>query len=342
MSEVLGRAVIEMADNARRIDVPVASALARVPFSEDELRDPLCRIPWSAFAAFLDELEDASGGPEGFAQVVGQVQPMLFSNVFPLLRFLLSPRDLYRMIHTALGFVYLHIKVSEAMRSDGALVVTIDIPEPHRPCAAFFHACKGGMRTVPLILGQPEVDVSADLSERRGVFTIALAESKTLVARVRRASVSFLLKSAVAEVERSWMETRRRVAELEMANQRLVELTARLEAEAALRNHAEIALRAAEEAFAGARFRLTEDGTLVKESEAALTFAERLEKLALAWKLTPRHVEVTSHVVRGLSNKDIAARLACAVHTVELHVTEVLKRSGLESRSAVAAAFWSE
>ena len=80
---------------------------------------------------------------------------------------------------------------------------------------------------------------------------------------------------------------------------------------------------------------------LVVHQEPARAFAERLERLAARAGLTPRQVEVAALVVRGLANKEIAASLACATHTVELHVTDVLKRSGLATRTALVAAFWS-
>jgi hypothetical protein len=280
MSQVLGRAMMTVADNVRRLGVPIETSIERLGRSEAELRDPLCRIPWDACADFLDEMEAACGGPDEFAHAFAGVQPALFSEVLPLLRFLLSPRDLYRMIHVSLGFIYLNVKVTERDCDDGRLIVTIDIPPPWRPSAAYFHACAGGMRTVPLIMGQPAVEVIAEVTERRGVFTIQLRESKTLVARMRRASVSFVARTACAEMERAWLETRRRVAELEASNARLLAATRRYEDEAMRRERAETALRAAEQAFAGASFRVAADGTLVQESDAAVAFAARLEQLA--------------------------------------------------------------
>jgi DNA-binding CsgD family transcriptional regulator len=227
-------------------------------------------------------------------------------------------------------FAYTHIRVTDMDLDDGRLVATFDIPEPHRPCTPYFHACAGGISAVPEMLGLPRARVVADLSPRKGVFTISLVESRTLGARLRRASISLVVKTAMAEVERSWTETRRRNAELETTNARLVDLTGRLEVEVERGDRAEAALRAALEPEGGGR---TDAGTL---------FAARLERAAREWRLTPRHIEVAALVVRGLANKEIASRLACAVHTVELHVTEMLKRSGLDSRSALVAAFWSD
>jgi hypothetical protein len=92
--------------------------------------------------------------------------------------------------------------------------------------------------------------LTAKLSPCVGVFTIAMAESRTLGARLRRVSVSLLVRAAIAEVENSWEEARRRVTELEATNQRLVELTGRLEAEVEQRDRAQAALRAVADSFA--------------------------------------------------------------------------------------------
>ena len=57
--------------------------------------------------------------------------------------------------------------------------------------------------------------------------------------------------------------------------------------------------------------------------------------------LTPRQCEITIMLADGKSNKEIARELRCAEVTVEFHVTAILRKSGCESRSAVAAKFWS-
>jgi DNA-binding NarL/FixJ family response regulator len=83
-------------------------------------------------------------------------------------------------------------------------------------------------------------------------------------------------------------------------------------------------------------------GHLVLRRNHESAFERRLHRAARRWRLTPRHADVAGLLARGFSNKQIAAQLSCALHTVELHVTEVLKRSGLPSRGALIAAFWSD
>lgn len=54
-------------------------------------------------------------------------------------------------------------------------------------------------------------------------------------------------------------------------------------------------------------------------------------------RLTERERQVIAHLGDGLSNKEIAARMHIAVHTVKSHVHNVLEKLALHSRLEVAA-----
>lgn len=58
------------------------------------------------------------------------------------------------------------------------------------------------------------------------------------------------------------------------------------------------------------------------------------------WGLTLAQARVLDHVVRGLSNKDVARALAIEEATVEVHVGQLFKRSGVRNRSSLVHAFW--
>jgi len=68
----------------------------------------------------------------------------------------------------------------------------------------------------------------------------------------------------------------------------------------------------------------------------------RLASATPAWKLTRRQTEVMRLIARGDANKEIAASLGCAEGTIELHVTALLRRVGVSSRTQLVARFWSE
>jgi non-specific serine/threonine protein kinase len=53
--------------------------------------------------------------------------------------------------------------------------------------------------------------------------------------------------------------------------------------------------------------------------------------------LTPREEEVAVLVARGLTNRQIASGLSISEHTAATHVTRILRKLGLDSRSQLAA-----
>lgn len=78
------------------------------------------------------------------------------------------------------------------------------------------------------------------------------------------------------------------------------------------------------------------------EARGKVEFEDMLQRANQEWRVTHRELEVASLLVRGLSNKEIGQQLSCAVSTVELHVTQVLRKSGSGSRSLLIARFWSK
>jgi len=54
--------------------------------------------------------------------------------------------------------------------------------------------------------------------------------------------------------------------------------------------------------------------------------------------LTARELEILAHLVEGLSDAEIASRLTLSERTVGHHVSAVLRKLGVSSRSRAAAA----
>lgn len=71
-------------------------------------------------------------------------------------------------------------------------------------------------------------------------------------------------------------------------------------------------------------------------------FTKKLATATHTWALTPRQEDVLRLLARGDANKEIAQALACAENTVELHVTELFRKSGAPTRAKLIARFWSE
>jgi DNA-binding CsgD family transcriptional regulator len=55
------------------------------------------------------------------------------------------------------------------------------------------------------------------------------------------------------------------------------------------------------------------------------------------WNLTARQCEALTHLLAGLTNKEIAQRMRCAENTVEYHVTRLLAVTASETRAQLVA-----
>lgn len=75
-----------------------------------------------------------------------------------------------------------------------------------------------------------------------------------------------------------------------------------------------------------------------KESE----LARRLRRAREACQLTRRQVEVLEPVVLGKTNKEIATALGLSEGTVEVHVTNLLRKLGTSNRAGLVALFWGD
>jgi DNA-binding CsgD family transcriptional regulator len=70
--------------------------------------------------------------------------------------------------------------------------------------------------------------------------------------------------------------------------------------------------------------------------------AQALDVAARRWQLTPRQREVLDLLVLGMTNKQIAAEVGCQEGTVEVHVSQMLKKSHAGNRAGLAAKVWSD
>jgi DNA-binding CsgD family transcriptional regulator len=63
---------------------------------------------------------------------------------------------------------------------------------------------------------------------------------------------------------------------------------------------------------------------------------------ARRWGLTEREREVLVQIAHGRANKTISVELGCSDKTVELHVTRLLRKTEVDSRSALIAKMWQQ
>lgn len=79
---------------------------------------------------------------------------------------------------------------------------------------------------------------------------------------------------------------------------------------------------------------------LVVLAPDTMTRKDRLAAATHRWALTERQAEVLRLVVKGDTNKVIAATLGCAEVTVESHVTALFRKASADSRAQLVSSFW--
>ncbi|MFO7917587.1 MAG: response regulator transcription factor [Anaerolineae bacterium] len=84
------------------------------------------------------------------------------------------------------------------------------------------------------------------------------------------------------------------------------------------------------------------ESTLSAEASEALIRATRERANEPDYSLTERELEVLSLMVDGLSNADIAERLVISVNTVKFHVSSILSKMGVDSRTEAVSLAWQE
>lgn len=76
------------------------------------------------------------------------------------------------------------------------------------------------------------------------------------------------------------------------------------------------------------------EGLFVVEDEIAEQVVPNVRgSVELIEPLTPRELEVAQLLARGLTNKEIAQRLAITDHTVKFHLNGILRKLGVSSRT---------
>ena len=85
-----------------------------------------------------------------------------------------------------------------------------------------------------------------------------------------------------------------------------------------------------------AAVRAAAEGRVELSPEAARRLASAIRPRGATEPLTPREREVLAEVAEGRANKEIAARLGISEKTVKAHVTRVLEKLGVQSRTQAA------
>jgi DNA-binding NarL/FixJ family response regulator len=105
-------------------------------------------------------------------------------------------------------------------------------------------------------------------------------------------------------------------------------------AEAVSRGAQAVLLRNASPRRIHTALRAVADGLFIVDDEVAPSVVPHVRgRVELIEPLTPREREVAQMLARGLTNKEIAQRLAITDHTVKFHLNGILRKLGVSSRT---------
>ena len=81
--------------------------------------------------------------------------------------------------------------------------------------------------------------------------------------------------------------------------------------------------------------RCLKNNTTGNDEELAQNLQENLNALPRLKSLTKRELEVFSHLLSGLSDKDMSEKLAVSLPTIKFHLQNIYKKSGVNGRKGV-------
>ena len=81
--------------------------------------------------------------------------------------------------------------------------------------------------------------------------------------------------------------------------------------------------------------RCLKDNSIENNEEIIQKFQENLNILPGKKPLTKRELEIFSHLLSGMSDKDMAEKLAVTLPTIKFHLQNIYKKSGINGRKGI-------
>jgi DNA-binding NarL/FixJ family response regulator len=81
--------------------------------------------------------------------------------------------------------------------------------------------------------------------------------------------------------------------------------------------------------------RCLKNNTTGNDEEFTQNFKEKLNALPGLKSLTKRELEVFSHLLSGMSDKDMSEKMAVSVPTIKFHLQNIYKKTGVNGRKGV-------
>ncbi len=168
--------------------IPLSEAVRGLPIPPETLLRPSNRITWEQFLTVLENCARVLGGPDGLEAAGLLYYERAGGLLGQIAAYVLSARQLYHQATTWYGpTLFAPTLATCEDLPDGRIRTTLEIRPGFRFSPLFFQAMKGGIRAVPLLLGQPPADVEMTIEGRRAVYVIPPPASLTVLGRIRRA-----------------------------------------------------------------------------------------------------------------------------------------------------------
>jgi len=358
MHSVARGLIVPIVDWARANGHPCTGIFTGLGFDEDDLRTGMRRLPWTAYLAVHDRLARELGGVEALSALIERLPT---PSLDWLLRSLDRPIQIYRMWSHMAPLLWGALRLEVDELPDGTIAISARLPEGSPDATLWFTTCTGAIAAMVERIDLPRADVTAVRITPHAADWVVRAPTRTAAPD---AAVHHPALAHLSDMGAAYADAMRELAD---ARQRLTEATAGLANAGALfildTQHAVAwtndAGRAWLAATSEAAPRLTAAAKgasdpllhavplqqpaghhLVILQDANRDFEDRIQAASAAWQLTPAQAHVLRGVVRGLSNKEIAATLGNAEATVEVHVTRVLRKAGAAGRTVLVTRFW--
>jgi len=272
---------------SERHGIPRVQLVGAPSVSEGDLLR-MRRVPWDAFCALNDRIEDAWRPLGGLAQLGRAFSEEPPDELRSLGRAVIPPAQFLRLVFALGTWAHPSVTVRVTEQQPNILDLQLTLDPKKRDCPSFFRICGVTMSDSTRLIGLPQTPYQLELGPHQAHYRFEVPPSQTVFARMH---------SAVDERVSSMLT---RIQDLQAEVREL--LTTRSP---------------------------RQDGE------------GRLEALVQLWSLSPRQTDVLRLLSSGASNKEIGHQLGVAERTVEIHVTELLRKSGLENRARLVARFWS-
>lgn len=234
MREVSGKAAEFLIEALQQRGIPPERLVEGLPVRLEELRDGGRRRDWGLHVRLMERLEELVGTSELERIGSESLRVPQLGRVRTLAGYMVRPHEIYWMAAYWVGPTYFrHVRYRYEEVDSDQVRFSIEIPEGHASCEAYFRINHGALRRVPMLLGlDHEADVEMELSgdRRRAEYRVRLPRHRSLWGALRKLfGVSRVASHAVEELARQQRDLNRGVEELDAAERELGEQRGQLQ-----------------------------------------------------------------------------------------------------------------